>query len=677
MTPRAAAAYPAAAAAADGNDDAATAASGPPLPEEDTLRRSSSAAGTAGRGEESGGVGEEHCFRGSVDADVGEVHRGGPPSPSLEKNGVAPRVVDSASAGATDDNAEGDEDICAPRSTRPGLQESGDASLNSRMPETQKPPSSLSAADAGTDEGGVFERGNGGNGRSGADGENPDDGAADAVRGGANGAVTGASTSETTLSACVDEDDEPAPPAAPWIGRGGSDDGNDISPPVVVMPRQPVAERLPDGDGMATHPGGVVEETRRPPGRSAAQDQEVDGGGALSPCSDIEVAADSGLPDVGELEGSITPAAANGSFARETSVVDPTEVSRRAVETAALSEGAAATGGPLATALVQEKEEAQEGEGDGQPSVVGQSCRDGDTVALTHLFLRDRQDSSCRQPEVRRRYDYDELGDGKKNCRTSTFPVSGDNGVHVANDVIERGALARAHDNYPEGEEGAGVSLQAVALPRNSRRCIFPGDDDSQMKQEVIAVETLSSHAEAWLSGGSAAAAAIDNDYSAAGNGTAAHDDAGLAAPRPLQAQADGEHLGDGDGVYPGNYRSGIEDRSCGDGGAGTLSVPPGERTPIFDSHAENPGAAWASKRGSGRRAAAETEGAAGLRSIVASASGSSLGSSSDLRVLGDKASRRAKIWFGVWLGGPPVGDYFVVHARNIVKVCVGIFFVF
>ncbi|CAM9973255.1 unnamed protein product, partial [Laminaria digitata] len=64
---------------------------------------------------------------------------------------------------------------------------------------------------------------------------------------------------------------------------------------------------------------------------------------------------------------------------------------------------------------------------------------------------------------------------------------------------------------------GGGVSSSLILeVPSPPRRCIYPGEDDwddgSQMKEEVVAVERLSPHAEAWLSGGPASADKGDKD---------------------------------------------------------------------------------------------------------------------------------------------------------------------
>ena len=129
-------------------------------------------------------------------------------------------------------------------------------------------------------------------------------------------------------------------------------------------------------------------------------------------------------------------------------------------------------------------------------SDVDVPCQSSDALALTRLLLSDRRDSASFQSGA--------WGDKDEDIVDGELPLT----LQISPQTNDDAALRIATTSL-EGKSG---SAEGLPEPILDPPCVFPGDEDSGMNQLVVAVETLSPSAEAWLSGGPAAEAAVAVD---------------------------------------------------------------------------------------------------------------------------------------------------------------------
>ncbi|CAN0030703.1 unnamed protein product, partial [Ectocarpus fasciculatus] len=304
------------------------------------------------------------------------------------------------------------------------------------------------------------------------------------------------------------------PSASPWIGRGGSDDGggdddgggggggggSPFSPPAAVAVHPP--------QGIASGGGG-----------------RYDGEAAMRICvTDVLLEAEESEPCLPP------PPGADGDL-RHTSFLQGLAPAPAVLHGDAVPE---AEGG--GTSRAHEDEPRGMGEGRGPPSsgpgvtaaAITTTKRgpeavrvsEGDHLALAHLLLRAREDSSCLPSH---REDQDKDVDPQPPA-TAAGPLAAGSGVGAA----EAERTGAPPPPPPSQEPGPAASAAATSLPPQG--CIFPGDVESEMNQEVVAIETLSADAEAWLTG----------EPASGGNGQEE-----VAAQRVIVASASGSSLGD------------------------------------------------------------------------------------------------------------------------------------
>ncbi|CAN0438875.1 unnamed protein product, partial [Ectocarpus sp. 12 AP-2014] len=269
-----------------------------------------------------------------------------------------------------------------------------------------------------------------------------------------------------------------APSTSPWIGRGGSDDGGSDddggggespSPPpaaVAVHPPQGVASGGGGHDGeteMRICVTDVLLETEE--SESSCLPQPPGEGGDLRHPSLLQALA----PAPAALRGDALPAAAEGGGISRAHEDEPR----------GMDEGGGPPSSPGATAAAVTTTKRE-------PEAVRVS--DGDHLALAHLLLRAREDSSCLPSH---REDQDKGVDPLPPATTAEPPVAG-SGV---------GAAEAGQTNAPPSSQEPGPAALAAAPSLPPKGCIFPGDVESEMNQEVVAIETLSADAEAWLTG--------------------------------------------------------------------------------------------------------------------------------------------------------------------------------
>ncbi len=304
------------------------------------------------------------------------------------------------------------------------------------------------------------------------------------------------------------------PSISPWIGRGGSDDGNSDGgsvalPPAVAAPPPVGPGNGGDGNAAAAMKvcvtdivveaaeragGGEVSDEAPPPPASGKPVAHYDD-------DDDDDAAPKGLPSAvspttstaAAVSGESDPSAAGGSSPAE--------------------DGAVVAAPAPASSVGQE------------PAQVSE----GDHLALAHLLLRAREDSSCLPS-----YREGDTGDNSVSggAGGAPLPIAAPTAHAAAAPPPAATAVTTAAGPPDASSSGGPDSVPAVAVtrseatqdasldatmpppppsqqqqnlavaaPQPSRRCIFPGDEETEMNQEVIAVERLSSDAEAWLSG--------------------------------------------------------------------------------------------------------------------------------------------------------------------------------
>ncbi|CAM9556983.1 unnamed protein product, partial [Ectocarpus sp. 13 AM-2016] len=295
-----------------------------------------------------------------------------------------------------------------------------------------------------------------------------------------------------------------APSTSPWIGRGGSDDGGSDddggggespSPPpaaVAVHPPQGVASGGEGHDGeteMRICVTDVLLETEE--SESPCLPQPPGEGGELRHPSLLQALA----PAPAALRGDALPAAAEGGGVSRAHEDEPRGMDEGG--------GPPSSPGETAAAVTTTKRE---------PEAVRVS--DGDHLALAHLLLRAREDSSCLPSH---REDQEKGVDPLPPATAAGPPVAG-SGVRAA----EAGQTSATPSSQ---EPGPAALAAAPSLPPQG--CIFPGDVESEMNQEVVAIETLSADAEAWLTGEPASGGEE------------------MAAQRVIVASASGSSLGD------------------------------------------------------------------------------------------------------------------------------------
>lgn len=271
-----------------------------------------------------------------------------------------------------------------------------------------------------------------------------------------------------------------APSASPWIGRGGSDDGGSDddggggggespSPPpaaVAVHPPQGVTSGDGGHDGEAAMRICVTDvllETEE--SESSCRPPPPGGGGELRHLSLLQAQA----PAPAALHGDVLPAAAEGGGGSRAHEDEPR----------GMDEGRGPPSGPgvtpaAATTTKREHEAVRVSE--------------GDHLALAHLLLRAREDSSCLPSH---REDQDKCVDA--------LPPATAVGPPAAGSAVGAAEAGQAGAPPPSQESGPAASGAAASLPPQG--CIFPGDVESEMNQEVVAIETLSADAEVWLTG--------------------------------------------------------------------------------------------------------------------------------------------------------------------------------
>ncbi|CAN0109720.1 unnamed protein product [Pylaiella littoralis] len=304
-----------------------------------------------------------------------------------------------------------------------------------------------------------------------------------------------------TGAACAEETSTAS--ASPWIGRGGSDDGNNegastVATPVAVVSVPPPPPPLPQvlvglNDGIDSSDSGpamtacvtgvvvgaeeVVEAEkdeafrrgRRPP--SDGPPVEAASGKVAAPSAATSAA--SALDNVVSA-GESPAAAAGGSHPAE-------EGGTRSIDQQKLvppdSDGTSACAVPT-----------DEGRG-----AVAAALGESDHLALAHLLLRGREHSSCL-PTFR---------------ELEAEGVSSIDGAEAVVPLLPAAAAAgtagAADPMMPPQQQQQQLQQQPAhvdAVHPPSEHCVFPGGEDFEMKEEIIAVETLSPDAEAWATSG-------------------------------------------------------------------------------------------------------------------------------------------------------------------------------
>ncbi|CBJ48752.1 Lipn N [Ectocarpus siliculosus] len=274
-----------------------------------------------------------------------------------------------------------------------------------------------------------------------------------------------------------------APSASPWIGRGGSDDGGNDD----------------DGGGGG---GGGGDSPSPPPAAAAVHPPQgvASGGGGHDDETAMRICVTDVLLETEESESSCLPQPpGEGGELRHPSLLQALAPGPAALHGVALP--AAAEGGGISRA--HEDEPRGTDEGRGPPSGPGVTAAavtttkrepeavrvsEGDHLALAHLLLRAREDSSCLPSH---REDQDKGDD--------PLPPATAVGAPAAGSAVGAVEARQAGAPPPSQEPGLAASAAAASLPPQG--CIFPGDVESEMNQEVVAIETLSADAEAWLTG--------------------------------------------------------------------------------------------------------------------------------------------------------------------------------
>eukprot|EP00752_Nemacystus_decipiens_P002350 g2220.t1 len=361
----------------------------------------------------------------------------------------------------------------------------GGSSRNARGARSSAPPSSLSAQPsfcAAAATGRDADAGDAGS-RTDASGTGATDAASSLGEEGAADAAAGA-TSPQAVSSRADRGGGPPPPASspssssPWIGRGGSDDGNNdgdlAAAPVAAaaaVPSPPVGFGLgSDSDSSALAMKMCVTDV-------LVEAEEWHGG-------DEVVLRASPDPSEGPATGAARGAAATSHVS---------QIPEFSAALAPDTDGTAAAEGPAAARALSNATE--------RDKEAVQVVSEGDHLALAHLLLRAREDSSCL-PSYRE-------GEGANVSAAAAAASSsnGPGGPSATTGTLGVVAAGAANANAttgaapPQDEHGQADARGAVVAPVPSRQCIFPGDEESQMNQEVVAVETLSSDTEAWLTG--------------------------------------------------------------------------------------------------------------------------------------------------------------------------------
>lgn len=405
------------------------------------------------------------------------------------------------------------------------------------------------------------------------------------------------------------------PSLSPWIGQGGSDEGGDA---VASLPGgvPPAVEHLPGGseatassnDGAAVNCNPVLS------GSTAAVSVDEEGGHLTLPLTRL-----SDEPVQEEKKHESEPAAnilAVTEICKSIGLPEPPAgIDERASTTA--ENTIVESGSPEVPALVQEKEKEVEARpGNSTISALGK-C---DSLALAHLLLRTRESSASLLLGGRKAGD-----DGSDEPETKVLlPLAP--GISKGTPVADAGAIERE-------------TLWADD-PDPSSRLIFPGDEYSEMQQEVVAVETLPLHAEAWLSDDPSASSAADADI---GDESVTPPTSSLPLSRIVECKSSVS--------LDGKKRAGtkIVESAFSD-------IQSGQKQPMPTGNAADSKAGWPDAMDESKTTAAAAVAAApsavltgearsvtntvGPPLVVESSSTSSFGSSTDPRFLGERSGR-------------------------------------